>query len=159
MEELINCEIPDELQTITWSGTGEAEQIVKAQIPIDDKVILVLACDWSLELLRRNRTVAGDGTFSIAPPMFDQAFVLATDRYGVLWPCIICLMPTRSKSAYVAVLSWCRDNGIIVESWLGDFERASIEVKYICNIILKISNYRQSRTSFQAAESSCVIFI
>lgn len=131
MDELLDIEIPDELQAVTWPGVDEEELLVKARLQVDDKVMLILACDWGLDLLRRNLTIAGDGTFAIAPSIFAQAFVLATDRYGVLWPCIICLMPARSKSAYIALFSWCRDNGITIESWLSDFERASIEVKYI----------------------------
>ena len=137
MNELMTVDIPEELQVVKCLSTGEAERVVKARLQIDESVILILALDWGHDLLRRNQVVAGDGTFSIVPPPFDQAFLLATDRYDILWPCMICMMPARNKSAYMAIFSWCRDNDITINSWLSDFERATIEVKYICNVILK----------------------
>ena len=96
MTELMDIDIPDELQAVTWAGADKEELIVKARLQGDDGVVMILACDWGLGLLRRNRAIAGDGTFAIVPSIFAQAFVLTTDRCGVLWSCIICLM-TRSE--------------------------------------------------------------
>ena len=122
----------------------------RAPLQINEGLILVLACDWGLDLLRRNRVVAGDGTFATVPSMFTQAFILATDRHDVLWPCMICLMPARSKNAYITILTWCRDNGIAIESRLGDFERASIEVECARNIIPKTKQLQAVKAVFPA---------
>ncbi|KAF2892893.1 hypothetical protein ILUMI_13282 [Ignelater luminosus] len=69
-----------------------------------------------------------DGTFKVAPPLFDQAFVIHGYRNGNSFPLLFCLTPNRTTATYNRVLSSLKAKEVLLNPQfiMSDYEKASI---------------------------------
>lgn len=90
--------------------------------------ILVFATRENLDFLASCPVWLADGTFKVAPSLFDQLFVLHGIRGGVTCPLVYALLPNRKTETYSRVLSALLDSqaGLAPTTIMTDFERAEL---------------------------------
>ncbi|KAL7073059.1 hypothetical protein ACQ4LE_008166 [Meloidogyne hapla] len=74
---------------------------------------------WAHEM----KEIFADGTFSLAPPLFSQLYVILSRKRNWVFPVLYCLLSDKSQSTYERM--WA----LIVNLW-HDFEPQSVSVDY-----------------------------
>ena len=134
------CDIPDELRT-TLRGKSIPSQDDPNYLERfllysgQDGKLLLFAADTELRTLHSSRYVVCDGTFEMAP---DSAYQLYT-MHGFIeeegMPLVWALLPNKTKTTYVEMLTAVRDalmerygdTGAVERCFLVDFELAAID--------------------------------
>ena len=75
---------------------------------VRDRVI-VFATDESLRVLCRANTWFMDGNFSLAPPVFDQLYVIRAPLGTTCISCVYALLPGKSETVYTEMLEAVTD--------------------------------------------------
>ena len=79
-----------------------------------------------LEIARRGIGVfLGDGTFDSVPTMFRQLYTIHAEVDGSAFPAVFVLMDERTTEAYEHVFNALKPNGLIIRTFMTDFETAS----------------------------------
>ena len=71
--------------------------------------IIVFATDESLRVLCRTNTWFMDGNFSLAPPVFDQLYVIRASLGTTCISCVYALLPGKSETVYTEMLEAVTD--------------------------------------------------
>lgn len=94
----------------------------------DNSRILVFTTHENLNFLKHSDVWLVDGTFKVAPVLFNQMFVIHSQRNGTTFPLVYCLTPNRTTETYKrildALINLCP--GLAPTTIMSDFEMASI---------------------------------
>ena len=69
----------------------------------DNDRFFIFSTQENLKLLGNN-SIYADGTFSIAPPQFEQVYTIHALIQGRCVPLVYCLLPRKNEAIYVKVL-------------------------------------------------------
>ncbi len=100
----INFIIPD-----CFSYIGNEKFILKDILLNDGDRILIFGTGLNLSKLCKNRNIFVDGTFSVVPQHFLQLYTFHTLVCGKLVLRLACLLTSKSKQLYVALIRAIRD--------------------------------------------------
>jgi len=91
--------------------------------------LLIFTTHKNLEFLSRSDVWMADGTFKVAPSLFDQLFVIHGLRDKTCFPLVYCLTPNRITDTYTRVLSALKTlkPGLNPSSVMTDYEKAFIK--------------------------------
>ena len=90
--------------------------------------ILMFGRQSNITLLGGSPTWFIDGTFSIAPPLFDQVFVVLAEHLGGVHPLFYFLLPNKRQQTYMKVFSIIKNLDRVINPSVihCDFEKAVI---------------------------------
>ncbi|CAF0713721.1 unnamed protein product [Adineta steineri] len=74
--------------------------------------VLVFASDAQLDLLFESDVIFVDGTFSTAPGIFDQVFIIHVQQFNQGLPVVFCLMPNRRTTTYAELFRRLKEEAI-----------------------------------------------
>lgn len=120
-------EIPDEYQYCDVAP-GTREKFLLADSGPGQNRILIFGRQRNVEILTRCSVWYVDGTFSLAPKLFYQVFVILGERYGGVHPLLYALLPNKSGETYKQLFTMVKslDHGISPGMIHIDFELATI---------------------------------
>ena len=78
---------------------------LRSQIENKTDRIICFASDFQLSLIKKARLICIDGTFSIAPPEFDQVWVIMARTAKLNVPIAYILLPDKKQSTYTSALT------------------------------------------------------
>jgi hypothetical protein len=97
--------IPEELQTYE-TAPGSVERFLLADSGEgDDERILIFGREASGVWIHLVRRVFVDGTFSLAPKLFSQLFLVLGERPGCVLPLAYALLPDKTERSYTRMIS------------------------------------------------------
>ena len=122
LEDLV---IPEEYK-LYWSTSGTSEDFLLADSGPSTERILIFGRKRSVENLKDSRTWFVDGTFSIAPTLFRQVYVILAEKYGGVHTLFYALLPNKSEATYTRMFALIkkltaaltRNSFIATLSWL-----------------------------------------
>jgi hypothetical protein len=88
----------------SFQKTASGDDFLFFDSGADSSRILIFTTQ-NLEFLKSADTWLADGTFKVAPTLFDQLFVIHAFRNGATFPLVFCLTPNRTTQTYCRVLS------------------------------------------------------
>ena len=101
------------------------------QILEDGRRIILFSSNDHLEILARGKQILSDGTFSIAPKLWTQVFIISVQvSEGVFIPVCFALLPDKKRSTYDAMFGMLREAletrglELSAEYFMSDFETA-----------------------------------
>lgn len=86
-----------------WTETGSGAPFLLSNDGSDDKILL-FATSENIKSLCQSSTVFCDGTFYIAPSIFDQLYTIHGIVSGKTFPLVYALLPNRQQSTYERML-------------------------------------------------------
>ena len=90
------------------------------------KRVVVLASAFQIDVAKRNvGTFMGDGTFDSVPSLFTQMYTIHALHGDTSFPIAFALMEGKTTRGYEIVFRVLKDNGVIIHTFMCDFERAS----------------------------------
>jgi len=84
--------------------------------------IVMFSCQENIEYLKKIETIYMDGTFTYCTKFFYQMYTVHGLLNDVYTPLVYCLLPNKSKDAYVTILEKLRDVEIAPKEIYVDFE-------------------------------------
>jgi hypothetical protein len=122
--------IPEAYQMYTWQPGVEERFLLwdSGDIEQDDNRILIFGRFSHATWCDRMERLFVDGTFSLAPAIFSQVYVIMAEREGFVLPVLYALLPNKQEETYKRMLQaikemWPELNPVSVSM---DFEQAAI---------------------------------
>jgi MULE transposase domain len=108
------------------TSTGESFLLFDSGIAPDR--IMIFGTDKNLDFLSHSEVWLVDGTFKLAPSLFDQIFIIHGLRNKTTVPLLYCLTPSRTTQTYTRVLTAIKTlkPNLDPKQIMSDFELASI---------------------------------
>ena len=94
---------------------------------------IIFGSDIGLTVLAKSRSWYSDGTFKIAPPQFQQVYIIQAKYKGKMIPCIFGLLTGKTEEVYKAMIHEIKTVCLVIgveakpELVLTDFEQAIIK--------------------------------
>ena len=105
---LEDVELPGELQnTVTRPGSTPGRFLLYDSRDDEEyggRRMLVFASDWGLLKLADARHWLADGTFKVAPAVFEQLYTVHASEQGQVFPCVYALLPDKQEPTYRKLL-------------------------------------------------------
>ena len=110
---LEDLQLPVELQNTTARPGSPSERFLLFDSRNDEEYggrrMLVFASDWGLLKLADARHWLADGTFKVAPTVFEQLYTIHASEHGQVFPCVYALLPDKSEQTYRKLLQITKD--------------------------------------------------
>lgn len=92
-----------------WAHTARGEDWTFHNGYLEGQWVIIFTTAANTRHLSRSQVWYGDGTVSVAPPMFTQLFTIHDEMNGHINPLVFCLLPRKTAKPYSAVFSMIRD--------------------------------------------------
>ena len=90
------------------------------------KRIVVLSSQFQIDIARRRGGMfMGDGTFEFVPSIFAQMYTIHAMNDTTSFPVVFALMEEKTTRAYEILFNVLKDNGVVVNVFMSDFEKRS----------------------------------
>lgn len=101
---LDDLEIPEEYKEYTTDGGNRTERFLLADNHPESPRILIFGRRRGIDILKTSTRWYVDGTFSVAPTLFAQVFVIMGEKYGGTYLCVYVLLPDKRQITYENML-------------------------------------------------------
>ncbi|XP_068123041.1 uncharacterized protein [Hyperolius riggenbachi] len=98
---LKGLDIPTRYRTYRVAENMEEEFLLFDSGQADKKRILIFGRSGNYAWSSDMHDLYGDGTFTVAPDLFSQLFVLSSSRGGTLYPIFYCLLADKGEDSYL----------------------------------------------------------
>ena len=92
-----------------WRETTDGVSFLLSDSVINGQKLLIFLSQYHYNKLCNSERIFCDGTFIVAPSLFQQLYIIDTDNGHKLFPHMFCLLPSKSRLTYVDVLMTLRD--------------------------------------------------
>ena len=105
---LEDFELPEELRNTMARPGSPSERFLLYDSRNDEEYggrrMMVFASDWGLLKLADARHWLADGTFKVAPAVFEQLYTIHASEHDQVFPCVYALLPDKQEPTYRKLL-------------------------------------------------------